>query len=255
MKKLGILILLLLPVAYLVYSMEGPSGGQAGDVDIETEMPSFFLQPQTTVKYQPKSLADIALQVLMPKFVDDLDTITQDINEKNFDEVVKEANDYLNNFPPKQIEQIKDAFVDKYSSKLIEKTVKVFEAGRLSSGVTKAISTDGKKIVSGSKDGTIRIWDMATGKQIGQPLFIRKPPFTGPSAVNSVAMSPDGTKIVSSYANNKIRIWDIEPTFEEVLKYRAKLNSEQESQRGTKRERPSALQERPEKRPRGKEAE
>ena len=65
-----------------------------------------------------------------------------------------------------------------------------------------AFSPDGKTIVSGSYDNTIRLWD-TKGNPIGQP-------FTGHKAdVISVAFSPDGNKIVSGSADDTIRLWDI----------------------------------------------
>src|SRR5258708_33953069 len=54
-----------------------------------------------------------------------------------------------------------------------------------------AYSPNGRHIVSGSFDNTIRIWDAETGAAVGVPL-------TGhTSGVNSVACSPDGRHIVS----------------------------------------------------------
>src|SRR5260221_209745 len=63
-------------------------------------------------------------------------------------------------------------------------------------------SPNGRHVVSGSYDNTIRIWDTKTGVAVGEPL-------TGHiQSVRSVAYSPDGRHIVSGSADNAIRIWD-----------------------------------------------
>ena len=65
-----------------------------------------------------------------------------------------------------------------------------------------AFSPDGSKIVSGSSDKTIRVWDASTGVEM-------LPPLRGhDSWVESVAFSPDGSKIVSGSRDNTIRVWD-----------------------------------------------
>ena len=65
-----------------------------------------------------------------------------------------------------------------------------------------AFSPDGKRIVSGSCDNTVRLWDAATGQPIGQPL-------TGHTdTVSSVAFSPDGKRIASGSADDTVRLWD-----------------------------------------------
>ncbi|KAG6329275.1 hypothetical protein ID866_9814 [Astraeus odoratus] len=68
-----------------------------------------------------------------------------------------------------------------------------------------AFSPDGRWIVSGSRDKTIRVWDAHTGCQIGSP-------FEGHTdSVCSVAFSPDddGRWIVSGSDDNTIRVWDV----------------------------------------------
>ena len=64
-------------------------------------------------------------------------------------------------------------------------------------------SPQGPCIVSGSVDGTLRLWDLK-GNTIGEP-------FQGHSrSVISVAFSPDGTRIVSSSRDKTLRLWDLE---------------------------------------------
>ena len=53
-----------------------------------------------------------------------------------------------------------------------------------------AFSPDGKRIVSGSRDKTVKVWDAATGQET---LTLKG--HTG--SVSSVAFSPDGKRIVS----------------------------------------------------------
>src|SRR5712672_2329930 len=67
-----------------------------------------------------------------------------------------------------------------------------------------AFSPDGSRIVSGSWDNTIRLWDAETGDAIGNPLEGHSKP------VNSVGFSPDGSRIVSGSFDNTIRLWDAE---------------------------------------------
>jgi WD40 repeat protein len=65
-----------------------------------------------------------------------------------------------------------------------------------------AYSPDGRTVVSGSWDGTIRIWDAQTGAAVGQPLKGHT------DYVTSVAYSPDGRTVVSGSDDKTIRIWD-----------------------------------------------
>ena len=66
-----------------------------------------------------------------------------------------------------------------------------------------AVTPDGKTIVSGSWDGTIKLWDIESGKE----LRMLKEDTGG---VTSVAVTPDGKTIVSGSWNGTIRLWGIE---------------------------------------------
>ncbi|MEE1000646.1 MAG: hypothetical protein U0L37_01625 [Bacteroidales bacterium] len=63
-----------------------------------------------------------------------------------------------------------------------------------------AYSPDGTKIISGSLDETIKIWDTNTGECLKTLMG-----HIGP--VWSVAFSPDGTKIVSGSDDKTVKIW------------------------------------------------
>jgi WD40 repeat protein len=65
-----------------------------------------------------------------------------------------------------------------------------------------ALSSDGKTLVSGSFDKTIKIWDLATGKELRT--------LTGhQDAVLSIALSSDGKALVSGSYDKTIKIWDL----------------------------------------------
>ncbi|KAG8757989.1 hypothetical protein FRC11_004151, partial [Ceratobasidium sp. 423] len=65
-------------------------------------------------------------------------------------------------------------------------------------------SPDGAHIVSGCRDGTMRLWDSVTGKQICS-LFA-----TGsPSSVTCAKFTPDGTRIISGTADGAVCVWSV----------------------------------------------
>jgi WD40 repeat protein len=67
-----------------------------------------------------------------------------------------------------------------------------------------AFSPDGKYVLTGSFDKTVRLWDAATGKEIKN--------FDGPAGhqnlVLSVAFSPDGRMLASGGSDNTAKLWD-----------------------------------------------
>jgi WD40 repeat protein len=62
-------------------------------------------------------------------------------------------------------------------------------------------SLDGKRIVSGSEDCTIRVWDAQTGNPVLGPLKMHT------HSVISVAFSPDDRRIASGSCDNTILVW------------------------------------------------
>ena len=63
-----------------------------------------------------------------------------------------------------------------------------------------AFSQNGCRIVSGSGDGTVRIWNSVTGEAEVE--------LTGHSGVRSVAFSQDGCQVVSGSDDKTVRIWN-----------------------------------------------
>jgi WD40 repeat protein len=88
-----------------------------------------------------------------------------------------------------------------------------------------AFSPDGTKIVSGSTDKTIKVWDSGAPRALKSPhlgqnrrllscladkLGLLSEKMNAHSqSITSVAFSPDGTKIVSGSYDQTIKVWDM----------------------------------------------
>ncbi|HEY2304898.1 MAG TPA: helix-turn-helix domain-containing protein, partial [Streptosporangiaceae bacterium] len=67
---------------------------------------------------------------------------------------------------------------------------------------SEAFSRDGTTLATGSADGTVRVWDVATHRQITA--------LTGPAGpVKAVAFSPHGTTLATGSADGTVRLWDV----------------------------------------------
>jgi WD40 repeat protein len=62
----------------------------------------------------------------------------------------------------------------------------------------------GQRIITCSDDGSLRVWNLESGKQMGEDWK------DGESAVRSIALSPDGKKVVSGSDDGAVSLWDID---------------------------------------------
>ncbi len=74
--------------------------------------------------------------------------------------------------------------------------------GHTDSVLTVHETKDGSKIISGSADTTIRVWNINTGKTLGL--------LKGhTNSILSVCSTNDGRKLISGSDDYTIRIWDL----------------------------------------------
>jgi len=79
----------------------------------------------------------------------------------------------------------------------------VVQRGHNASVKAVTFTKDGKYLLTGSRDKTIKLWEIATGRELRS--------FYGhESTINDLALSPDGKQFLSSSADKSAKLWDIE---------------------------------------------
>jgi WD40 repeat protein len=81
---------------------------------------------------------------------------------------------------------------------------------------TAAFSPDGKQIITGSRESTLKLWDAEKGTEIRT--------FSGHgNEVRGVAFSPDGTHVASASGDGTVKVWEVE-NGKEVLTIKVVMN-------------------------------
>jgi WD40 repeat protein len=83
-----------------------------------------------------------------------------------------------------------------------------------------AFFKDSRRVITGSWDHTLRVWDVQTGKLVGEPFEGHK------EGVRSVAISPDDRRIASGGKDNTIIVWDADSkkmVFDPLVKHTAEV--------------------------------
>jgi WD40 repeat protein len=76
-------------------------------------------------------------------------------------------------------------------------------AGHTDSVSAIAMTADGKRAISASMDGTLKLWDLEQGTEL-RSLAGRE------GSVRAVAMTPDGRRAISASVDGTLKLWDLE---------------------------------------------
>jgi hypothetical protein len=92
----------------------------------------------------------------------------------------------------------------------VAKEVRTFE-GHRAAVCAVAIAPTGRQVLSASDDGTMRLWDVASGLEVRRLKGYRSPAL-------SLGLSSDGSRALSGHEDGSVRVWDLE-NVEEVGRF------------------------------------
>jgi WD40 repeat protein len=73
------------------------------------------------------------------------------------------------------------------------------------------VTADGKRVISGSRDNTVKVWNLETGEE--------QLTLSGHSDwVLAVAVTADGKRVISGSDDNTVKVWNLE-TGEEIATF------------------------------------
>jgi WD40 repeat protein len=79
--------------------------------------------------------------------------------------------------------------------------MEIFELSTKSEFMAVAFHPDGKHLVTGQQDGTVRVWDAGTGRELGKVGTHKK-------AIRGIAFSSDGSHLASVSVGGEVKLWD-----------------------------------------------
>jgi hypothetical protein len=147
---------------------------------------------------EPSAREQVERQIAKSAKVEALRLVTP--GRKGFLGIRKKPNQYEAEIVQQAAVEVTYKTKAKISTQIISSSY-VYLIGHL--GVVRAVSTsaDGSIIVTGGYDATVRLWNPATGQEIGK--------FNTNSDIGTLAMSPDGTKVIIGCKSNSVEVWEV----------------------------------------------